>query len=309
MAFILFAQLDYTDIIILHIVEGASLMSIALSAESTIDLPKELLSQFQIVTVPFTLTMGEKTGLDGEVTPDELFAFTDKTGKLAKTSAVNQFQFEEHFRALLKDHDSLIHISLSAELSSAYQNAVNASQEDEFKGKVFVIDSRSLSTGIALLAIYARKLIDQGGKVEEIVKKVEARIPFDQASFSLESVNYLYKGGRCSYLAMIGANILRLKPEIYVKEGKMVPGKKYRGNMATVVMEYVEDTLNMFNHPDLENVFITYSTVSDGLVDQIKARLKKAGFKNIMVTKAGGTISCHCGPHCLGILYINDGAH
>ena len=211
-------------------------MKIALSAESTIDLPKELLERYAIKTVPFTLTMGEQTGLDGIVSADELFAYTEKTGKLPRTSAVNQFQFEEHFKALLQDHDAVIHFSLSSELSSAYQNALNASLEDEFKGKVFVIDSRSLSTGIALLAIYASKLVAQGLKPEDIVSKVQARIPFDQASFSLESVNFLYKGGRCSYLAMIGANILRLKPEIYVKEGKMVPGKKYRGNMATVVM-------------------------------------------------------------------------
>jgi DegV family protein with EDD domain len=286
-----------------------TIMKIALSAESTIDLPKELLERYAIKTVPFTLTMGEQTGLDGVVSADELFAYTEKTGKLPRTSAVNQFQFEEHFKTLLQDHDAVIHFSLSSELSSAYQNALNASLEDEFKGKVFVIDSRSLSTGIALLAIYASKLVAQGLKPEDIVSKVQARIPFDQASFSLESVNFLYKGGRCSYLAMIGANILRLKPEIYVKEGKMVPGKKYRGNMATVVMDYVEDTLAMFDHPDLEEVFITYSTVTDGLVEQITARLKKAGFKHIMATRAGGTISCHCGPHCLGILYINDGPH
>jgi len=283
-------------------------MRIALSAESTIDCPKELLKEYGIQTVPFTLTMGDQSGLDGEATADELFAFTEKTGTLARTSAVNQFQFEEHFRSILKDFDSLIHFSLSSDLSSAYQNAVNVASEEEFKGKVRVVDTRSLSTGIALQAIYARKLIAKGLSAEEIYQAVLKRIPFDQASFSLESVNYLYKGGRCSYLAMIGANLLRLKPEIYVKDGKMVPGKKYRGPMEKVAMDYVEDTLSIFNKPDLEEVFLTYSTAPAGLLEKIRNRLKKAGFKHIMTTRAGGTISCHCGPHCLGILYINDGS-
>jgi DegV family protein with EDD domain len=281
-------------------------MKIAISAESTIDLPSELLKQYDIETVPFTLTMGEESGLDGVVTPDELFAYTDKTGKLARTSAVNEFQFDEHFGKLLKDHEAVIHLSLSSEMSSAYHNACLAAKKLK---NVFVIDSRSLSTGIALLAIYARKLATKGLKPQEIVEAVEKRIPFDQASFSLESVNYLYKGGRCSTLAMLGANILRLKPEIYVRNGKMGAGKKYHGKMEVAVMHYVEDTLAMFKNPDLEEVFITYSTVPDGLIDQIKARLTKRGFKHIMVTRAGGTISCHCGPHCLGILYINDGPH
>jgi len=281
-------------------------MRIALSAESTIDCPKEILKEYGIKTVAFTLTMGDRSGLDGEVTADELFAFTDKTDTLAKTSAVNQFQFEEHFRSILAQSDSLIHFSLSSDLSSAYQNAVNVASEDEFKGKVYVVDTRSLSTGIALLAIYAHKLVAKGLGAEEIYQAVLKRVPFDQASFSLESVNYLYKGGRCSYLAMIGANILRLKPEIYVKDGKMFPGKKYRGSMKKVVMDYVEDTLALFPNPDLEEVFITYSTAPSELLESVKNRLSKAGFKHIMITRAGGTISCHCGPHCLGILYIND---
>lgn len=281
-------------------------MKVCISAESTIDLPKELLKEWDIHTVPFTLLMGEKSALDGEVGSAELFAFTEKTGKLPKTSAVNRFQYEEHFKKLLEEYDCIIHIALSSKISSAYENASAVAEGME---NVYVINSLSLSTGIALQAIYARKLANVGKDPKEIVKLVEERIPNDQTSFSLESVNYLYKGGRCSMLAMLGANLLGLKPEIFVKDGAMVAGKKYRGPMKKVVMAYVEDTLEMFPNIDPEQVFITYSTAPEDVLSAVKERLEKAGFKRIDFTTAGGTISCHCGPHCLGILYMNDGPH
>ena len=284
-------------------------MKICISAETTIDLTPELLEEFDIKTLPFTLVLGEDSVLDGQISPDELFAFTDKTGKLPRTSAVNQFQYEEHFRPLLKEYDAIIHFALSSKISSACSNAIAASEEEEFKGKVFVIDTLSLSTGIALQAFYGRKLARLGKSPEEIVEACKMRVPFDQTSFSLESVNYLYKGGRCSMLAMLGANVLRLKPEIFVKDGAMVAGAKYRGPMKKVVLEYVEDTLKLFPNFDPAEVFITYSTAPQEVLDAVKERLEKAGFERIHFTRAGGTISCHCGPHCLGILYMNDGPH
>ena len=280
-------------------------MRIAITAESTIDLPKELLQEFDIRTIPFTIVMGEEAKLDGEFPVSELFEFTDKTGQLPRTSAVNEFQYEEFFGNILKEYDEIVHISLSSEISSACANAKSVAAKNP--EKIHVIDSRSLSTGIALLAMAARDYANDGHSAKEIVEMVEKRVPHDQASFSLESVNYLYKGGRCSLLSMIGANVLRIKPEIYVRDGKMYPGKKYRGPMKKVVLDYVEDTLTEFNTPDLSRVFITYSTAPDEVVEAVEERLKKAGFQRIMRTTAGGTISCHCGPHCLGILYINDG--
>ena len=281
-------------------------MRVAISAESTIDLPKALLAEWDIHTVPFTIMMGQDTYLDGEIEPTKVFEYADKTGNLAKTSAVNIFQFKEHFKTLLSKYDAVVHVSISSKISSAYQNAVSASKDFE---NVYVIDSLSLSTGIALLAIYGRKLASKGYEAKEIYEKLLARVPADQASFSLESVNYLYKGGRCSALAMLGANLLRIKPEIYVKDGAMIAGKKYRGPMKKVVMSYVNDTLEAFDNPDLEQVFITYSTAPEEVLVAVEARLKEVGFKRINKTHAGGTISAYCGPHCLGILYFNDGAH
>ena len=284
-------------------------MKIAISAETTIDLTKELLKEFDIHTIPFPLILGEDVVKDGEIAPEELFAFTDKTGKLPRTSAINEFQYEEYFKELLNDYDQVVHFSLSSKISTTCSQAIAASQADGLNGKVFVVDTQSLSTGIALLAIYGRKLAEKGKEGKEIKEACDKRVPFDQASFSLESVNYLYKGGRCSMLSMLGANLLKIKPEIFVKDGAMVAGAKYRGPMMKVVMDYVEDTLKLFPNPDKELAFITYSTAPDDVVAAVKQRLQKVGFKRIETTHAGGTISCHCGPHCLGILYLNDGDH
>ncbi len=280
-------------------------MKIAISAESTIDLPKEELNRFDIKTLPFTLIMGNESIYDGSISPEKLFEFTEKSGILPKTSAVNEYQFHEHFKALKEQYDAVIHFSLSSAISSACANAIKASEDFE---NVYVVDTKSLSTGIALLAIQARELAEKGLEPQEIYEISKSRVKDVQASFSLESVNYLYKGGRCSMLSMLGANLLHIKPSIYVNTdtGSMIAAKKYRGPMMKVVMNYVNDTLLKYNTPDLTRVFITYSTALDEVVECVKNRLYEVGFKEVITTHAGGTISCHCGPHCLGILYIND---
>lgn len=283
-------------------------MKIVISADSAIDLTKEQLARFDIHTVPFTLIMGEEQGLDGEILPEALFEYTKKTGKLPHTAAVNEFQMGEHFEALLKEYDHIIHFDISSEMSSAYRNACLAAER--FDGRVTVIDSRVLSSGIGLEAIYAKRLADAGYTPEEIKAKVEERIPYDQTSFVLESVDHLYKGGRCSALAMLGANILKLRPEIYVKDGKMGPGAKLRGPMKKFVADYVADTLKAFPNIDPDFVFITYSTCEDEeILKNTEETLKKIGFKEVLYSRAGGTVASHCGPHCLGILYFNDGPH
>ena len=279
-------------------------MKICISAESTIDLPKELLEEFDIHTVPFTVLLGTDTALDGVISPTEIFEYVDKTGTLPRTSAVNEMQFEEHFQTLLKDYDEVIHFSLSQDLSSAYQNACLAA---ETVGHVHVIDSMSLSTGIALLAIAASKLAKEGKSVEEIIETITKRIPHDQASFVLATVDYLYKGGRCSAMAKLGVQLFRIKPQIIVAEGKMKPGKKYMGKQLNCVESYVKDTLEEFNNPDLSLAFVTHSYASEDMVNAAKEALLARGFKRVEVTVAGATISSHCGPKCLGILYLNDG--
>lgn len=277
-------------------------MKIAVSAESTIDMPKELLEKYDIKTVPFTILLGDKLGLDGEITPTEIFEFVNANKVLPKTSAVNEEQYKEFFANILKDYDAIIHFSLSSEMSSAYQNAVKAGKQF---ANIHIVDTRSLSTGIALQAIYARKLVDQGLSFDDVVKKSEETVPFTQASFVLKRLDYLFKGGRCSSLAYFGANLLGLKPQIIVKDGKMGSHHKYRGTMQKVVADYCKDTLAEFNTPNKDVAFITYSSATEEMINAAETALKNAGFKTIYKTLAGATVSSHCGEYCLGILYIN----
>ena len=279
-------------------------MKIAISCETTVDITKELKEKYNIQTVPFSVLLGDKNYLDGEITCDEIIAYVQENKVLPKTGAVNKSQYDEHFSNLLKEHDAIVHISLSSELSSAYSNAVASANELK---NVYVIDSRSLSTGIALLAIYARELADLGEEPSEIAKKVQERIKSLQVSFVLERLDYLHKGGRCSSIALLGANLLKIRPRIVVKDGKMSSDKKYRGSMEGVVNKYCQETLQEFNTPDLSKAFITYTTATEGMVENAKKALTDAGFENIYITRAGGTIASHCGGNTLGILYINDG--
>lgn len=277
-------------------------MKIAVSAESTIDMPKELLEKYDIKTVPFTILLGDKLGLDGEITPTEIFEFVNANKVLPKTSAVNEEQYKEFFANILNDYDAIIHFSLSSEMSSAYQNAVKAGKQF---ANIHIVDTRSLSTGIALQAIHARKLVDQGLSFDDVVKKSEEIVPFTQASFVLKRLDYLFKGGRCSSLAYFGANLLGLKPQIIVKDGKMGSHHKYRGTMQKVVSDYCKDTLAEFNTPNKDVAFITYSSATEEMISAAETALKNAGFKTIYKTLAGATVSSHCGEYCLGILYIN----
>ena len=202
-------------------------MKIAISCETAADFNKELIEQNNLYVLPFQILLGNENKYDGEVTTNEIIEFVNKTGILPKTGAVNSAQFSEHFETLLKSYDAVIHISLSSELRSTYENAVRASNDFQ---KVYVVDSKSLSTGIALLVLYAKRLINDGLTAEEIYKAVLNRVPSVQASFALKRLDYLYKGGRCNSLVYFGANLLKIRPQIIVKDGKMISGKKYRGS-------------------------------------------------------------------------------
>ena len=279
-------------------------MKIAISAETTADLTKELISKYDIKILPFTIQLGDKSAFDGEITTDEIIEFVNANNVLPKTSAVNEYQYTEHFENILKDYDAIIHFSLSSGLSLACSNAIRAAKN--FKN-VYVVDTLSLSTGIALLAINAKELADKGVSAEEIYQASLKRVPKVQASFELKRLDYLYKGGRCSALTYFGANLLKIRPQIIVKDGKMISGKKYKGKFEHVVKNYCADVLEEFDTPDLTRAFVTYTTASEEIIETAKSYLKDRGFKEILVTRAGGTITSHCGEDCLGILYINDG--
>lgn len=280
-------------------------MKICISSESTVDLSKKLIEKNKISIIPFYVTLGDEAGKDGDITPERIFEFVEKTGILPKTSAINEFTYTEYFESLLKDNDAVIHITLSSQLSSSYNNARLAASNLK---NVYVIDSLSLSSGIGLQVLFACKLRDEGKEPEEIVRLVEKRRPYVQASFVVNTLNYLHKGGRCSGLSKVFGTLLRIKPQIIVnKEGKMVPGKKYMGKSTKCVTTYCEDTLEEFNNVDKSLVFITHSTASPDMVENARKVLYSKGIIKIEETIAQATVTSHCGPKTLGILYYNDG--
>lgn len=280
-------------------------MKITVSVESTNDLSKSLIEENGISVVPYHVTLGNDTYKDGEITTAEIFKFVDESGILPKTNAINEFEYTEYFEGLKKDCDAIVHICLSSDLSSSYANALRAGNSLK---DVYVIDSKSLSTGIGLLALYACDLVKEGFDAATVAKKVEDRKRELQVSFVVERLDYLYKGGRCNSLQLFGANLFKLRPRIVVSDGKMDADKKYRGKMGKVVAKYCEDTLEEFNTPDLGRVFITYTSATEDMVAAARDALVNRGFKNIYETRAGCTIASHCGGNTLGILYFNDGA-
>lgn len=280
-------------------------MKIAISAESTIDLPAEILKKYDIHVLPYTIILGDKEYVDGQTTnPTQIFDFVKENKILPKTTALNEQEYSDFFKNLLKSYDAVVHFCLSSKISSTCSHAQSAGQK---LGNVFIVDTKSLSTGIALLAIYARKLADQGLSAEDVFKKTSERVPNVQASFVIKKLDYLHKGGRCSALALFGANLLQIRPQILLKDGAMVVHRKYLGNMDKVIEKYCSDTIAEFKTPDLSVAFVTYTTATPAMIAAAKKALEQKGFKEIYETTAGGTITSHCGENTLGILYINDG--
>ena len=278
-------------------------MKIVISAESTIDMPQEMLDQYNIKTTPFGINFNGELVEDRFGISSEIFEYVDKTKNLPKTSAIPPDQYKQHFENLKKEYDAIIHISLSSMLSSSFNNAQLAANDID---NVYVVDSRTLSTGIALIAITGKELVDAGKNAKEIYDELVKLTQQVQVSFVIEKLNYLHKGGRCSALTLLGANILKIKPQIVVKDGRMNVGKKYIGSLNKVIAKYCDDLLIDNPNPKLDTVFITHSSPMPEIQDMLKEKLKSKGFKNIYDTLAGGTISSHCGPNCIGVLFINE---
>ncbi|MCR5553889.1 MAG: DegV family protein [bacterium] len=277
-------------------------MKIAVSAESTVDLTKELAEKFDISIIPYPVIMGDKEYLDGEITSKDIFDFVAKTNILPKTSAINEETYEDYFKGLLKNYDAVIHVCLSSKISSSIKNATNAAKKLK---NVYIVDSESLSTGIALLCIKAREMAEKNIEPQIIATTLSELSNKVQASFVLEKLKYLAKGGRCSSILAFGANLLSIRPQIVLNDGKMGVGKKYLGKFDKCVCKYIDDTLAQNTNPDLDHAFITYTTSNDIQVNYAKEALKKAGFVNIYETEAHATITSHCGPNTIGILFIN----
>ena len=278
-------------------------LSVRVSADSTCDLSPELLQTYGIETLPLYVVMDGNAYKDGlELTPDELYAKVREAGKIGSTAAINVNEYLTFFTRMKESCDTLIHFTISSEMSSCFQNACIAAEE---VGGVYVIDSRNLSTGIGLQVLRACELAQKGMAAEVIVSYVREMAGRVDATFIPESLEFLKMGGRCSAAAALGANLLRLKPCIQVREGKMLVGKKYTGSMENVLSKYVKDRLNKLEDLDLSRVFITHSGMSDpAIIDKVKdAVLAIAPFEDVQITRAGCTVSNHCGPNTLGVLF------
>ena len=276
---------------------------IIISSDSTCDLSPELIEKYNVSIIPLGITLGDKVYRDGvDITPDDVYAHHDKTDELPKTTAANVGEFIDYFTELTKDGDAVIHFTISSSMSSTYSNACLAA--DDFDN-VYVVDSQNLSTGGGLQVLAAAEMAQNGMEPADIVAELEKITPCVDASFVIDSLEYLHKGGRCSAVAMLGANLLKLKPCIEVKGGAMGVGKKYRGAYGRVLAEYVDERLQDVDSLVTTRVFVTHAGCDPEVVDAVVEQVKSKGiFKEVLVTRAGCTISSHCGANTLGVLFI-----
>ena len=275
---------------------------IKITADSTCDLSPELLAKYDISLAPLHVLIDEDDYLDGvNITPKDIFHYVSVENKTCTTAAINTYEYEQFFEPFTKQYDAIIHINIGSAFSSCHQNARLAAQNFD---NIIVIDSKNLSSGSGLLVIEAAELARNGCSAKEIEARILASIPEVEASFVIDKMDYLKRGGRCSSLEAFGATLLKIKPSIEIANGKMEVGKKYRGQFANSLEKYVKDRLQ--NRTDIEpsRIFITHPDCPDELVEQVKAMIQREmQFDEILVTNAGCTVSTHCGPSTLGILF------
>ena len=276
---------------------------VIITGDSTNDLSAELIKKHNIKIRPLTITLGDKSYLDGvDINPDYIYQYHEENGILPKTSAVNIADMVDFFKPLVDEGYAIVHFALSSQMSSTYQNTLLAAEEFE---DVYVIDSKNLSTGEGLLVLKAAEMAESGMDAKTIFDEISTLVPKVDASFVIDNLEYLHKGGRCSALAALGANLLKLKPCIEVKQGSMGVGKKYRGKYIDTLKTYVQERLIDYSDIDLSRVFVTHAGCEEEVVNTVVEEVKKmAPFGEVLVTRAGCTISSHCGANTLGVLYI-----
>ncbi len=279
-------------------------MKVKISTDSTCDLPREFIERYNIGVLPLYIIRDGVSLRDGiDITAQDMYEYTEKTGKLCSTAAVTVADYTNAWTEWLRDADAIVHVAFSSELSASCNNARIAAEEF---GNVTVVDSLNLSTGFGQLVLDAAIMAEDGHSPEEIAAEVERLVPKMDVSFVLNTLEYLRKGGRCTTIQALGANLLGLKPCIEVHDGKMGVAKKYRGKIEAAYHQYIRDRLQGRDDIDLRRVFITDS----GLPDDVRARLRETvlecqPFKEVYNNPAGCTISGHCGPWCMGVLYYH----
>ncbi len=275
-------------------------------ADSTCDLSPEVLEQYQIEVIPLPVNLGDKPCLDGvDVHPADLFEYVRETGKLPTTSAPTPAYYEELYQKWTEEGYSVVHFSISLAFTVTHNIAKMAAQSFP---NVYPVDSRNISAGMGILAIQAARLRDQGLSAQEIANRVRAMTDRVQTSFILDTLQYMYKGGRCTGVAALGANLLNLKPCIEVQDGAMEVGKKYRGKLESVLEQYTEARLKGKSHLDLDQILIAHCYVDQKILDRVIQKIKECQpFREILVLDTGCSVSVHCGPNTLGLIYMTDG--
>lgn len=279
---------------------------IAITTDSTCDLPQELIEENEITVIPLTILLGDSVYRDGvDIKPDDIYAYVDKTGVLPKTSAVTPAEYYEVFKKLVDEGKKVVHIGFSSGLSSSFQNAIVASSEFD---DVYCVDSKTLCTAQGLLVLKACDFRAKGLDAKKIADKVTKLVPKVSATFVLDGLEYLHKGGRCSTVARFGANVLGIKPSIAVdnQTGKLEVAKKYRGKIDIVYKQYITDRMNEIKRIEPDRVVIAESGgVSPKVLAFAKGVIEgKDKFNQVIVADAGCTISSHCGPKTFAIFYI-----
>lgn len=267
-----------------------------ISTDSPADVPAEIRERYDIRVIPLHIILGDDCFEDGvNIQPDDLYAFYKKTGKLPKTSAVSVAEYTDFFKELTADGSSVVHISFSSALSATHQNARLAAEEFD---NVYIVDSKSLTTGITLLAIKAAQLAKDGVDAKTIAHEMEYKREKVVTTFILDKLEFLYKGGRCSGIAMLGANVLGIKPSIVMADGTLQVGKKYRGKLENCQMQYVRDLLEQYaGRIDTDRAFLSRTAgVSDEQMKALQKEIHKTlKFKEYIVSTVGCTITSHCG--------------
>lgn len=283
-------------------------MSVKILSDSTCDLSKELVEKYGIEIIPLHIVLGEKEYLDGvEIGPDEIYEWSDENKTTPKTSAASISDAMDALEKCEKDFDEMIIFTISGQMSTTVNVMRMAAEELEIEDRVFVIDSENLSTGNGLLVLEAAIMAQEGksGKeIEDAINGLKSRV---RASFVVDTLTYLHRGGRCSGVAALAGSALKLHPKIMVENGAMKPDKKYRGKMKKVILDYAKELEAQLLAAKKDRVFITHSGCEAEIIDSVKEYLESLNYFNeILVTRAGGVVSSHCGSGTLGVLYIEQ---
>jgi len=280
--------------------------NIRIMADSTCDLSPELLETYGIGILPLNIVMDDTSFLDGiETNPDSIYEWADANRTTPKTSAPGIEAAVEFLRPVVEAGDEVCYLGISEQMSATCQVLRLAAEELEYTEHVCVVDSMNLSTGIGLQVIFAAELAQSGISLAELEERLQEYRERVRASFVVDTLTYLQRGGRCSAVTALMGNALKLKPRIAVTDGKMGVSKKYRGNQKKTVMDYVKDMEEDLLKAEKARVFITHSGIAQEIIDEVKLYLDSLQhFKAIHVTRAGGVISSHCGPGTLGVLFV-----